>query len=66
MATTKPKSKKQYPIPEELPKIIRRFTKEVLRNQPKDIHKFGKIMLIVSFVSYMYNIFYVCLYFNKT
>lgn len=40
--SAKPKSTKQYPVPPDLPKIIRRFTKEVLKRQPKDIYKFGR------------------------
>jgi hypothetical protein len=37
-----PKYSKDFEIPEKFPEILRNLTREILREQPKDINKFGK------------------------
>ena len=38
MATT---FQKDFPVPEQFPEILHHFAREILRVQPKCIHKFG-------------------------
>ena len=33
----------KFPIPEEFPNILMSFTREILRDQPKDIYEYGAL-----------------------
>jgi hypothetical protein len=36
------KYSREFKIPSEFPEILRELTREILRNNPKDINRFGK------------------------
>jgi hypothetical protein len=42
-------SAEQIKVPTDLPNILRDFSKEVIRHQPKDIAKFGMYNCIITF-----------------
>lgn len=38
---------KNFKVPEGFDEVLRRLTREILRNQPEDINKFGKLIFTV-------------------
>ena len=45
-----PCSSQEFKVPEGFPEILRDFTREVLRDQPKDTNKYGEARVPDSFV----------------
>ena len=39
---------KDFAVPTEFPEVLRNLTREVLRDQPKDINKYGEYMSVVE------------------
>jgi hypothetical protein len=47
--TGKNKYSKEFKIPEGFDEILRNLTREILRNQPEDINKFGESFRLLFF-----------------
>ncbi len=47
----KNKYSKEFKVPPNFDEVLRGLTREILRNQPEDISKFGKRQIIVLFHS---------------
>ena len=43
---------KDFQIPAEFPEVLRNLTREILRDQPKDINKYGMCTLFEVFAQY--------------
>jgi hypothetical protein len=46
------KYSKEFSVPPEFPELLRDLTREILRNQPKDINRFGKCKLKLGGVTF--------------
>ena len=47
------KYSQEFQVPKEFPDVLRNLTREILRQQPKDINKFGEYLICSPYNSHV-------------
>lgn len=47
------KYSQEFQVPKEFPDVLRNLTREILRQQPKDVNKFGECLICKQYLRHV-------------